>query len=173
MAWDRAIGRALSEAIEADNIEEFDKLLETHPDHIRGPSGRNYWMKYVAMQGKTPFLDLLLRRGIDVNDSDGSQDPDDEFYEPEGPVLWAASQGQIEAVQWFLSHGAKINYVVRGGLRCLPMMFAAQNGHLDVVKLLVEHGGEWQTGDNGRPPAWYAEQRGQKAVLEYLKSLEK
>lgn len=173
MVWDRTVGRAMSEAMEDDNLEEFNRLLDAHPDHLRGPDGRDCWMRSAAHVDKVQFLQTLLDRGIDVNESSGDRDPESTFYEPEGPVLWAASEGQLEAVRWLLSHGARINYVVREHIRCMPMMFAATNGHLEVVKLLVEHGGEWQSSDDGRPPAWYAKEYGQTAVLEYLQSLEK
>ena len=98
------------------------------------------WM--AAMEGKLPFLKLIVELGLDVNESCDLPDPDNPFCTFEGPILHAASEGHVEVVRWLLEKGAKINYTVNGQVRCLPLLRAACHGHLDVVRQLVEHGAD-------------------------------
>jgi ankyrin repeat protein len=172
MAWDRTVGRALSEAMDDDNLEEFVRLLDAHPEHIRAPDGSNCWMKNAAQSGRVRFLQVILERGVNVNEPSGDQNPDSQFYEPDGPILWAAAEGQLDSVRWLLDHSAKLNFTVRGKIRCLSLMWAAKEGHFEVVKLLIERGADWRSTSNGHTPEWYAKEYGQNEVVEYFQSLQ-
>jgi hypothetical protein len=111
---------------------------------------------------------------MDVNeskDSKDSEDPDNPFYQAEGPIAQAASEGHSSIVRWLLDHGAKINYIVNGKRRCVPLVFAAQAGHIDVVKLLVEYGADIHAKTGGTDAITQAEDYGHFAIRDYLRSL--
>jgi ankyrin repeat protein len=123
---------AFAEAMETGDIQEFERLMQAYPNHVRTEADRVLWLHHAAAAGQLPFVELFVRLGADVN---GSQDTD-----PEGAVVWAAREGHLDVVRWLLDQGAKINHVVHGRRRCFALVGAVVDGHLDVVKLLVERG---------------------------------
>lgn len=174
MAWNPDISRQLHRAYRGDDAVEFRRLLIQHPGYLRDEDGTDYWMQKAATQGKLSILIALVELGLDVNESpdrENPNDPDNPFYQPEGPIVWAASQAHTSMVRWLLDHGAKINYVVQGRPRCLPLEFAAKNGHLEIVKLLVEHGADIHATWHGINAITQAEDFGQWPVYDYLYSL--
>jgi len=108
---------------------------------------------------------------MDVNETRDHGNPNDPFYQPEGPIVDAASSGHLEVVRWLLQHGAKINYVVQGKPRCLPLVRAATEGYPDIVKLLVEHGADIHATWRGLNAATQAEDFGHFEIRDYLRSL--
>jgi len=174
MPLDPELSQQVYASFNDGNADTFYRLLKTHPEFIRHEDGTDRWMWQAASEGKLPIIKALVDLGMDVNESKdlkGSEDPDNPFYQAEGPIAQAASQGQLETVRWLLEHGAKINYIVNGKPRCLPLDFAAQEGHLDVVKLLVEYGADIHAIWQGHNAITLAEDHGQFAVRDYLCSL--
>lgn len=171
MAWDPDISTWLHSAFHSDDVAEFARILTEHPSYLRDEDGANFWMAKAAAQNKLPFVQTLFGLGVGVNEPNDMGDPDHPFYEPEGPIIQAASFGHAEIVRWLLDHGAKINYVVVGQPRCLPLIRAATEGHLDVVKLLVEHGADVHATWHGLNAIKQAEAFGRDDVRDYLLSL--
>lgn len=123
-----------------------------------------------AIRGRLPVVQVFVELGLDVNLAKDVEDPEDPFCTVEGPVLHAAAEGHLEVVRWLLDHGAKINYVVSGQVRCLPLLRAAVNGHLDVVKLLIERGADIDATWNGHSALTQARDYGHAGVVDYLRS---
>jgi hypothetical protein len=126
------------------------------------------------MEGKLDYVKALVELGLDINtphDPPDRDKPDSPFYQPEGAIVEAAGEGQLEVVRWMLEHGARINYVVHEQPRCLPLEWAAAGGHLEVVKLLVEHGADLHAVRRGYNAITYAEDYGHLDVRDYLHSL--
>jgi ankyrin repeat protein len=171
MSWDPTVSTQLHNAFHEGDIEEFKRLLLAHPACQRDEDGADFWMWTAAMSGKLPFIRAMVELGLDVNESHDHGDPDDVFYEPEGPILQAATIGAAAIMRWLLDHGAKINYIVQGMPRCLPLIRAATEGHLDVVKLVVECGADVNAIWRGLNAIRQAEQLGHRDVVEYLKSV--
>jgi hypothetical protein len=171
MTLDPTISEQIDAAFESGNIEEFKHLLRSHPEHMRSDDGSEHWMRMAAMAGQLPIIQALVELGIGVNESHDRSDPNDSFYEPEGAILQAAGFGHVELVRWLLEHGAKINYVVQNKPRCWPLIRAAGEGHLEVVKLLVEHGADIHSTWRGLNAITQAENLGQFAVRDYLRTL--
>ncbi|MBI1310865.1 hypothetical protein GC176_06115 [bacterium] len=164
--------RAIHQLYKHGDVDEFIRQLKDHPESLRHDDGSTRWITSAASSGKLEFVKALVTKlGVDVNEPGFERDPDNPFYEPEGCILHAASNGQLETVQWLLGHGARINFVAHGQKRCLPLIRAATNGHLKVVKLLVEHGADIDATWNGINAASQAEDFGQREVLEYLRSI--
>jgi ankyrin repeat protein len=125
-------------------------------------------MWQAAMKGALGFIKALVGLGVDVNEPKDLPDPEDPDAQVEGPILWAASAGHLEVVKWLLQHGAKINYIVDGKPRSLPLKYAATNGHLDVVMLLVENGADINASWNGTNAIQQAENYGHPEVRDFL-----
>ncbi len=170
MAWDPEISTGLHTAFREENIKEFKRLLRAHPEYLHDEDGADIWMWKAAMAGKLAILQALVDLGLNVNESHDRSDERNPFYEPEGPILQAAGLGDVEMVRWLLEHGAKINFVVNGKPRCLPLIHAATEGHFDVVKLLVEHGADIHSTWEGLNAITQADKLGHKAVSDYLRS---
>jgi len=164
----------LNTAYEDNDSQAFKRLLREHPEHMRNKDGTEYWMWMAAMQQKLPILQAVVELGIDVNESHDDQSAESSpFFEPEGPILQAASGGDYEITKWLLDHGARNNYTVNGKPRCLPLIEAATQGHLEVVKLLIEHGADFRSTWNGLNAMSQAEEFGHVQIRDYLQSLQK
>ena len=164
---------AINDAFNEGNVNDVSRLLRAHPDLLRHEDGTDRWMGAAAMDGNLSMLQALVGLGLDVNDPkdrENPDDPDDDFYQPEGCIVDAASEGRLEVVRWLLEHGAKVNYVVHGKPRCLPLERAATDGHIDVVEALVEHGADIHAIWQGSNAVTLAEDYGQFAVRDYLRS---
>ena len=164
---------AICDAFGQSNVAEFVRLVKAYPQYLRDEDdGTDQWMWSAAIDGNLPMIEGLIDLGMDINETaDNDDDPENPFYQAEGAILQAAANGHLELVRWMLSHGARINYVVHGSPRCLPLVQASTEGHLDVVKLLVEHGADIHSTWRGINPATQAEDYGHREVLEYLRSV--
>ena len=118
-------------------------------------------MQAASVNAVTQLEILLSEEGGDVNRGD---------LEGRTP-LWAAAQaGQLEAVNWLLTHGAQINQRTRQ-LRT-PLMAASAHGHLEVVKRLLEAGAQAHLTDyQGLRAIDYARQPDQGTVNPVLLQL--
>ncbi len=65
-------------------------------------------------------------------------------YAPDGfqPLGLAAFFGQIEIVEFLLSHGAEVNSPSRNAMRVMPLHSAIANQRVEIVKLLLDHGAD-------------------------------
>jgi ankyrin repeat protein len=70
------------------------------------------------------------------------------------PLLFAARQGNIDAITALLAGGANINET-SGSEHTTPLVMAIMNGHYDLAKVLVEHGADVNlANDEGVAPLW-------------------
>lgn len=83
----------------------------------------------VASKGDTGLLELLVRRGADVNQAN---------QWGWTPLMAAASNGQIDAARILLEHGAKLE--ARNANGGTALMVAAGNGYADTVRFLIQQG---------------------------------
>jgi len=173
MSWDSAVSREINLIYESGDVVAFRNRLAADLQYLRTADGADLWMGRAAQNGQLEMLKVLISLGMNVNESSDKprEDPDNPFYQAEGPILQAASFGHLEVVRWLLEQGAKINYVVGGKPRCYPLLFAAKNGHRDIVQLLIEHGADVNFVWNGNNPITQAEDYGQFDVRDYLASL--
>ena len=171
MSWNAEISKQLHTAFHAGDVAEFTRLLTTHPEYRRDEDGGNVWMAKAAAHNKLSMIKALVDLNVDVNEPNDMGDASDPFYEPEGPILQAATLGNLEIVRWLLEHGARINYTVNGLDRCLPLIRAVSAGHLDIVKLLVQHGALVHATWDGVNAIRQAEIMGHTAIRDYLLSL--
>ena len=72
------------------------------------------------------------------------------------PLLLAARQGHLDAVQALLAAAADVNQVSAGD-RTSPLLIATINGHFDLAKYLLDHGADPRlASENGATPLYGA-----------------
>ena len=54
------------------------------------------------------------------------------------PLMCAATQGHLPAVDFLIQHGADVN-MINNEYECTALFFAAECGHTDIVQLLLQH----------------------------------
>lgn len=100
MVWKRDIAVQLSALMDANDIQGFGKMLQKNLDNLYSDDGTDYYMKYAALNNKFDFLKVFWDLGADVNRSSDTGSKSSPFYQPEGPILWAASEGNYKMVKW-------------------------------------------------------------------------
>lgn len=119
-------------------------------------------LMFAAAQDRAAMISLLAARGAELNastdvvkleaaklDDDGNPIPvkkgdetvtgGNSFMGGMTALLFAARDGNREAVQALLAAGADINRV-SGGEHSTPLVIAVANGHYEVAKALLDHG---------------------------------
>jgi ankyrin repeat protein len=88
-------------------------------------------LHYSAFYNDTLLIRLLLRYKVNVNDS---------TYNGETPIMMAASNGSLEAVNELIKAGADVNKSDLKGFT--PLMLACQNGHYEIALSLLQNWAE-------------------------------
>jgi len=86
---------------------------------------------------------------------------------PDGALIQAAADGNIEAVKQAIAAGADVNAKDKHGNT--PLDLAAREGHKEVAELLIANGANVNAKTNGGwTPLHYAAKEGHKEVVELL-----
>lgn len=155
-------------ALKEGDVDALSELLDKDPDlaHARADWGEGadrifnpgttpvYW---AAAMGDEPVLELLLDRGIGVDDQADGQ---------EAPLLSAAMARQYSAVRMLLRRGADVD--VRGMCEQTPLHRAAILGDLEMVEILVEAGADVSAKASGWTVADWAALKGRRELVEWL-----
>ena len=83
-----------------------------------------------ASEGNIAKMQELLDQGMDINGKTTMSDP---------ALLYAASFGHVEMVDFLLKNGAEVDGYTNS-FHHTPLMQAAYYGHTETVKLLIENG---------------------------------
>jgi ankyrin repeat protein len=62
------------------------------------------------------------------------------------PIHWAASDGKISSIRFFLENNQDINVQDANG--CTPLIVAAQHNHINCVVFLIENGADISISDS-------------------------
>jgi ankyrin repeat protein len=92
----------LFEAARSGDVAGIATLLDTHPEHLHArtrPYGHTL-LHVAAENGHLAAVDLLLDRGLDVNERDSG----DNSY----PMHWAAAEGHLEVVRRLADAGGDV-----------------------------------------------------------------
>lgn len=138
-------------------IEVVDQLLAA------GVKPTPHHAIMAAQKGQTEVLKQLVATGLDINqpDEDGNH-----------PFLYAVGQGHLEAVQFFVEHGADLTVeeVKKSGGTVGPaLVLASLIGHLPIVKYLVEQKADVNiTNHAGNTPLDVAAEKGHIEIVRFL-----
>lgn len=134
-----------------------------------------------ATTGDTDKIDLLIKNGINLNESDetglnpfmaaaysGEVNVLRQLFEAEVPIdskdssgytalMFASNSNQLSCVKYLVENGANINEIDKDG--STPLMFSAQHGYNDIVKYLLSNGADpLVKGSHGLNAIGFAEQ---------------
>ncbi len=113
-----------------------------------------------AWQGNLPMMELFVARGADVNRTNTLG---------EDALMHASLRGRLEAVQWLLARGARLD---RGPRRWTALHYAAFSGHAEVARFLVARGADLNArSTNGSTPLMMAVYEGHEAAVTQLLAL--
>jgi ankyrin repeat protein len=122
----------------------------------------------VGISGDESYAEAALRTQNRVEVAEPLREP--VRREPDPPLIFAAAEGDFEAVRTLLAGGADVN-VGRERDGATALLFASQNGHLDVVRLLLSAGAAPDlTSDRGWTPLTLAAQEDHLDVATALLS---
>jgi ankyrin repeat protein/uncharacterized protein YecT (DUF1311 family) len=135
---DRPGGKSLLDFAAERNLVDVVQYLLDHDADVNGHSlsqedrivGRPgvTALCRAAYFNATDAMELLLKRGAEVNSPPNSQ----------SPLICAAVQGNLKAAQILVAHGADINHEF--GPYQTPVSEAIMKGHVDVARYLVSLG---------------------------------
>ena len=129
----------LLHAITDDDAATFAALLDAHPDALamRSQPYEWTWLHAAAQKGRVAIVDLLLRRGLDVN----AREKGDNTY----AMHWAAAAGHVAVVQRLIDAGGDV--VGHGDDHALAVIGWAtcwdgcdDDRHREIVGRLIAHG---------------------------------
>lgn len=158
----------LHAALRDDDAAEFARLLSRFRNCRYDEGGGDSWLSTACLEGKLWAVELLLRRGGDLNKPSCSTDS---VPAPEGTIVEAAGSGNLELIRFLLQRGAVVNHTVGGQVRCYALSRAARKGHLQVVQLLVERGAALNSLWARKTALDHAEEWGQTEVADFLRSV--
>jgi uncharacterized protein len=174
------------------------RVLTAYMGFAEEPAARDVgWsaLAFAVAEGQLAAVDLLLRRGADVNVDAGGMTPielvaarryDGELirrlleagaqldrpprFRPL-PLLAAAGRGDTATVRALLDAGARPDGRLRGGRS--PLMEAARGGHVEVVRMLLDGGADPELRDvgNGWTAYRWADHAGHGAAAALLSAL--
>jgi len=122
------------------------------PKECQGNERRNIFL--AARYGHVECVDILLERGEDI-------DAVDRFGYT--ALLWAAYNGQVDVVKYFMDNNLSVVHKGRA------LLMAAQKGHTDTVKILLESGAQIEYKDSSNRTALFlASEYGHNNVTQLL-----
>jgi uncharacterized protein len=138
-AW-RPLHTAIDELDEGGSIDVVKVLLERGAD-VNGWDGLHEASPIIMalVRNNMPALRLLLEAGAD---------PNVRSREGEGPLRWAADEGNLEMAQLFLKYGAAKTIDEYGGFRALTALgMAVARMDVPMIELLLAAGADPEARD--------------------------
>jgi ankyrin repeat protein len=150
---------ALCAAVQQGHYEVCKMLLAAGARTARRPDDGWTPLHWI---GRAPngarICQLLIKHGARVNARAGGY----------GPLLTAASWGDLKAVRVLVAAGAKVNAATSDGMT--PLMAAAMIGKLDLVQFLLAKGADLNALDErNRTALSVAQDGGHEAIVELLR----
>jgi len=158
--------REVYRAVVAGDRASLCELLRTHEGLLEGETPFGSLLHVAASHGHVELVRELVQLGISPNRRGGTFKG--------APINVAASHGQREVVQLLLDLGAELDV---SEPERNPLFSAVHAGDLQIVRALVESGIDFRVRYSGASmqdmsAADFAEERGQMAIAEYLRTLE-
>ena len=129
------------------------------------------WDDYKAtMRAENPLLAFARNGNVEgLAQFLTPENIDEKNHKGYSALMLAAYNGQFEACEYLLIHGADPNSVDTSGSTIL--MGAAFKGHFEIVKLLVNHGADVDAENpKGQTALQFAQMFGRSEVVKYFKT---
>lgn len=126
----KATNNALFDALNKDDLPKLEAMFQEQPELLKA---RTYWgnglLQSALAQGSrgTPVVDLLLKKGADVNETDGCNTR---------PLDSAVASGSAPLVRLMLEKGAKVNS------GATPVLFRSYNLSVEILQMLLTAGAD-------------------------------
>jgi uncharacterized protein len=160
-------GKQAREAIKSGDMATLEKLLRFEPERINELTIFGSLLHVAAGEGNISAIKHLLKMGADINLRGGAFEA--------GPIMYAVSDGHLEAAEYLLAHGARMetDEPFRN-----PLFSAVYNDNLAMAQMLVREGIDFRiryTGDNMKDvdAQTHARNLGRDVIAQYLAALEK
>jgi uncharacterized protein len=116
--------------LESGDVAQLRKWLDAglSPDFEADRIGTG--LMIAAWHGNIPMMELLVRRGADVNKTNQLG---------ERALMHASWRGQADAVKWLLAHGARVN---SDAMHWSALHYAVFAGRGEVATVLLERGAD-------------------------------
>mmetsp|Transcript_12828 Transcript_12828/g.19448 ORF Transcript_12828/g.19448 Transcript_12828/m.19448 type:complete len:687 (+) Transcript_12828:88-2148(+) len=116
-----------------------DEVMEEDALHELDQDGATLVHWAAKREDTIKFLELLHEKGLNLHLPTQNKL---KMY----PIHWAASEGLIFIVAWFIRHQLNdpgVNPLqARDASGCTPLLVAAQNGHVDMVAYMIQKGAD-------------------------------
>lgn len=120
------------EAIRYNKLDEFKKLINLIDLKTKYNSeGANLLMKAVYEWASHEILELLLNKGIDINEQN---------YKGETALMYAIWQGNFGAVKLLLEKGANLELCDYERKTSIMHAFLCNNSKVNIIELLIKNG---------------------------------
>ena len=152
---------AVFEAIKKGELARVSAFLKRGNDINGHYSSKKYTLMHYAIKyQRLDVVKFLVANGGDMEAK----------YKDQTCLMYAVKYQQANIIRYLITKGAKIN--ARNSKKKTPIFFAASYADLQMTKFLVEKGAKPNVQDaGGKTPLAYAQQKKNKAVALYLKSL--
>jgi ankyrin repeat protein len=158
----QAILKELYTAVAESNLFAIKSILEINPEllHVETPNGS--WLHVAARRKDIEIIDFFVKSGLNINKEGG--------FAKSMPIDLAVSEGNIEAVEYFLRNCAIFD---ESAPERNPLFAAIHKGHLNILKLLVKYGINTNIKYGDKTPLTFARQMGNEEIVRYLTDIEK
>lgn len=161
-----SFGKQAREAIKSGNLTTLERLLRLEPQRVNELTIFGSLLHIAAGKGNIPAIDCLLKCGADINLRGGPFEA--------GPIMHAVSNGHLEATEYLLAHGARMetDEPFRN-----PLFSAVYNNNIAMVEMLVGAGIDFKiryTGENmdNVDAQTHARNLGRDSIARYLAKLQ-
>lgn len=152
--------KELYRAICNSETNKVQEIIEKEPYVIDMKTPIGSWLHVAVRHGNINIVKYLVESGLDINASGGTSGSK--------PINFAASEGHLELVQYFLDNNAFLDV---SGPEKNPLFSAIHKGNLEIAKLLVEKGINVSIGYDSHDAISFAKECGNKEMVEFLKGI--
>ena len=146
--------------IAGQSIKNFGKNKYENISLNKVDQNGMYPIHYAAGENDSKGLEILLRRGVDVNTLSKKDNAT--------PLQIASVMGNLDIIIILLKKGALINLRNNAGLTALH--YASLNGYLECVKYLIDNGADINAKCiNGNTPIMGALMKNQQEIIALLR----
>ena len=158
----RGVSLEFHEAAGAGQLDRVKQFVQKDPSLASSYSPDGFpVLGLAAVFGHRGVAEYLLEKGAEVN----AVSKNATGY---SALTGTVASGNKDLVALLLERGADAGH--RYGPGYSPLLEAAANGNLEIVRMLVEHGADPAArADDGKSALQFAEERGHKAVAEFLR----